>query len=217
MIRAVVFDFDGTMLDTETLWYEAYREASAEHGIELPLSVFAKGIGTYDDGMYQYILERIGNEETLEEIKRKAGERHRALTADLPLREGVADYIKEARNLGLRIGLATSSPLSWVMPFLEKHALREAFDCLATKDDVERVKPDPALYLLAAERLGISPSEAVAFEDSANGAQAAVAAGLRCVIIPNPVTEDLAFGPYDLRIRSMAEIPLQELLTKLMK
>lgn len=215
MIQAVVFDFDGTILDTETVWYEAYREACAERGVELPLSVFAEGIGTYDDGMERYILERVGSEAVLQEIQRQARERHRAKIAGLSLREGVTDYLQEARALGLRIGLATSSPLSWVEPFLEKYALREYFDCLCTMDDVDRVKPDPELYVLAAKRLAVQPAEAVAIEDSANGARAAVSAGLRCVIVPNPVTETLNFGAYDLRISSMADVSLKTLIAKL--
>jgi len=215
MIKAVIFDFDGTILDTESVWYESFREALAEHDVELPLSVFAQGIGTYDDGMFRYIMEKVGSEEVLDGIKKAAVLRHHEKAAALQPREGVVGYLQEARELGLRIGLATSSPLAWVRPFLETHGLAAFFETLCTQDDVERVKPDPALYLLAAERLGVAPEEAVAFEDSANGARAAVAAGVRCVIVPNPLTEALQFERYDVRLRSFEEMPLAQLLDSL--
>lgn len=215
MIRAIVFDFDGTILDTESVWYESFREVLEEHGAELPLEVFAKGIGTYDDGMFRYIAERLGSEAMLEAVKQEAGRRHHAKAQALRPRPGVDAYLKDARRLGLRIGLATSSPRSWVEPFLASHGMLSYFETLCTQDDVERVKPDPALYRLAVERLGVAPAEAAAFEDSANGAKSAVAAGLRCVIVPNPMTESLDFERYDLRIRSMEELSLEALLDRL--
>lgn len=215
MIRAIVFDFDGTMLDTESLWYASFREVLEEHGVDLPFEVFAQGIGTYDDGMFRYIMERVGSEELLEGIKAAAMEKHRVKSSELRPCEGVADYLESAKRMGLRIGLATSSPRSWVTPFLHKHGFAHYFDAICTQDDVSRVKPDPELYVLAAERLQIAPAEAVAFEDSANGAKAAVAAGLRCVVVPNPMTAGLRFERYDLRVPSLADQSLEALLARL--
>jgi putative hydrolase of the HAD superfamily len=215
MIQAVIFDFDGTILDTESVWYESYREALEAQGVELPLSVFAEGIGTYDDGMFRYMRERLGTEEAYQAVKEAAYRLHKAKTLELKPREGVLAYLDEAARLGLRIGLATSSPLSWIDPFLDAHGIRRYFETLCTSDDVEKVKPDPALYRLAAGRLGVEPRNAVAFEDSANGARAAVAAGVRCVVVPNPMTEALLFEKYDLRVAEFTEMPLKELLAKL--
>ena len=89
--------------------------------------------------------------------------------------------------------------------FLEELQIREYFEVIKTREDVEKVKPDPALYRVAIEELGIKPSEAVVFEDSLNGLKAAIAAGLTCVVVPNDVTRNLPFENHHLRIESMRE------------
>lgn len=215
MFQAIVFDFDGTILDTETVWYESYREASARQGADLPFEVFANVIGTSSESMFLYLRERLGSDDAVDAVKQAATALHHGRVDALQPREGVLDYFKEARRLGLRIGLATSSPLHWVQPFLRSFGLLDSFDAICTSDDVEKVKPDPALYRLACERLGVAPERAVAIEDSANGARSAVAAGLRCVIVPNPVTATLAFDRYDLRLSSFEEQTLGGVLRRL--
>jgi putative hydrolase of the HAD superfamily len=215
LIQAVVFDFDGTILDTESLWYASFRDVCARYGVELPLAVFAQGIGTYDERMFQYILERVESEDTLASIKQHAIEQHHQLVQSIQPRNGVKQYLEEARLLKLRIGLATSSPRRWVEPFLASHGLLDYFETLCTADDVTKIKPDPELYTLAAERLGVQPAVSLAFEDSANGARSAAAAGYKVVIVPNPVTEQLIFERYDLRIPSMADLRLTDVLKQL--
>jgi putative hydrolase of the HAD superfamily len=215
MIEAVIFDFDGTILDTETLWYEAFVEVLKGEKVEFPLHIFARGIGTHDEGMFNYILEHVGSVERLESIKQTAYELHRKQAMLLQPREGVVDYLEYAREIGLKIGLATSSPRSWVEPFLTSHQLLHYFETLCTANDVLRIKPDPELYELATARLGIAPGKAIAFEDSLNGAKAAIAAGLKCVIVPNPVTEALPFDQYDLRLNSFTEMSLANVILKI--
>jgi HAD superfamily hydrolase (TIGR01509 family) len=126
----------------------------------------------------------------------------------------VQAYLAEARQMGLKIGMASSSPCRWVIGHLQRLELLEFFDTVRARDDVERVKPDPELFLTVLADLGAEPQEAVAFEDSPNGIQAAKAAGLLCVAVPNPVTRQYSLAQADLRLDSLADLPLQALIEK---
>lgn len=219
MIRAVVFDFDGLIMNTEKVEYRVLQEIYGEHGAELPLDVWQQCIGTHADFFdpIGYLEDQI--EETLDREKFRLDRRERVLSAleneqALP---GVENYLRTAKELGLKIGLASSSSYEWVSGHLRRLGLIDWFDCIRTSDDVVQVKPDPALYQKAAECLGVKPEEAVAFEDSANGATAAKLAGMYCVVVPNEVTASLDFGDIDHRMASMAEMELEALIDFLLK
>jgi len=213
-VRAVIFDFDGLILDTETPEYRSFSELFRMHGTELELEVWGRWVGT-DAGAfnpYDLLDERVGRKLDREQVRASRRESYDALMAAQEVRPGVREYLADARRLGLGVGLASSSSRAWVTGYLERHGLLDAFDCIRTRDDAERVKPDPELYRQALDGLGVSPHEAVAFEDSPNGALAAKRAGMRCVVFPNELTAGLAFGAHDLKLASMADIRLQELL-----
>lgn len=193
-IKALLFDFDGTILDTETTEFRHWQNYYGGHGLELSLPDWQQGIGTaggFDpwaalpEGV-QAERERIGAElhsRMMDELRRQ------------DLRPGVLDVLDQAQTAGLRLALVTSSRLSWVEDWLAHHALLGRFETLCTGDDVRRVKPDPELYALAVRRLGLAPQECLAIEDSLNGATAAVAAGVRAVVVPNEVTASQPFPP----------------------
>ncbi|GIN59799.1 haloacid dehalogenase [Lederbergia ruris] len=217
MIKAVVFDFDGLILDTETAWYECYKEVLAGYEVELPLPIFAQIIGTDDAAFYQYMEEQLQGSEEIEAINAAALTLHKEKMATIVLREGVREFLDEAKELNLRIGLATSSSESWVKPFLEKYDLLKFFETIQTRDQVTKIKPDPELYVKAVEALGVKPEEAIAFEDSLNGSLAAKRAGMNCIIVPNPVTKDLEFQEFDARIESMGGQSLRTLMDDITK
>jgi putative hydrolase of the HAD superfamily len=205
MIKAVVFDFDGLIIDTELALYEAFRKLLKLEANEFPISQYASYIGTDSKALYDFIEEKANGTMTLEEIIKKSSLLHKDNLKDPIARDGVEDYLRQAKNLGMKIGLASSSDREWVTFFLEVLNLIEYFDIIQTKDDVETVKPDPTLYQNVINYFGVDPSEAIAFEDSANGAKAAVAAGLKCVIVPNKITENLPFENIHLRLDSMKD------------
>lgn len=212
MIKAVIFDFDGLIIDTETIWYESFKEVmKQEHMHELSIKDYSTSIGTSDKALYDYLRKAVP------EIKE---ERISELTSSLymekatmpDLRPGVFQYLTAAKESGLKIGLASSSGRDWVEGYLQKHDILGYFDTIVTRDDVEKVKPDPALYIIALENLGISGKEAIAFEDSLHGSNAATAAGIHCIVVPNPVTSHMEFKDYHLRLSSMEEKELSDIL-----
>ncbi|MGV3487388.1 MAG: HAD family hydrolase [Tuberibacillus sp.] len=213
MIKAVIFDFDGLIIDTESFWYKAYRDVLKEYGIELSLEKFSQVIGTENHALYDY-LNTISGGQKLERavIENEVEKRYDVLMTTPVLRDGVIDYLRGAKEKGLRIGLASSSSGAWVERYLKLLGIYDLFETIQTKEMVKNVKPDPELYRLAVNALGVEPEEALAFEDSLNGLKAARAAGLKCVIVPNPVTAHLPFENYHHRLTSMGDLAFHQLL-----
>ncbi|MGC4378071.1 HAD family hydrolase [Fictibacillus sp. Mic-4] len=215
MIKALVFDFDGLIVDTETKIFQAIEEIFEQHNCKLPLELWQTCIGTKDSfDPFDYLEGQIMRSVDRDDLRIKHRTRALELLENEQPLPGVEDYLKAAKELGLKIALASSSTRKWVTEHLTKLNLISYFECIKTADDVENVKPDPALYLEAVKCLGVKPEEAIAFEDSANGSLAAKRAGLYCVVIPNEITKGLAFGDVDHQMESMAEMQLNELIEK---
>jgi HAD superfamily hydrolase (TIGR01509 family) len=213
MIQAIVFDFDGLVLDTETPEFHSFQELFTEHGTELTLEVWGACIGTQGGfDPYGHLETCLGRPVDRNQLRLLRKAKYDAKMQAADVRPGVRSYLQRAKELGLRIGLASSSKRAWVTGYLEQYGLLSYFDVIRTSEDVERVKPDPALYLKALESLGVPPEAAVAFEDSPNGSLAAKRAGMYCVIVPNEVTSQLPFGVHDLRMGSMADQSLDDVL-----
>jgi HAD superfamily hydrolase (TIGR01509 family) len=215
VIKALIFDFDGLILDTETPEYQSWQEIYREHGCDLSLAKWGECIGTanvFDP--YAYLEEQCGRAMDRAAIQEKRRARFKQLMHGQPLLPGVEAYIQDAKRLGLRLGVASSSGHAWVSGHLSRFQIESHFDCLNCADDVERVKPDPALYLKALERLGVRANEAIAIEDSPNGALAATRAGIFCVTVPNTLTQQLSFSAGDLRLTSLSSLPLETLLSQ---
>jgi len=214
MIRGLIFDFDGTILDTEMPAFQAWQEIYEEHGCTLPLSEWAKGLGGSggDFDPCAHLEAQIGRELDRMALRDRRQVRKLELMAAEAILPGVLEYIAAAAVLGLRIAVASSSPRSWVVEHLDRFGLFGYFECLNCADDVERVKPDPALYLRALGQLGLGPEEAIVIEDSPNGVAAARAAGIFCVAVPNALTRELPLDHADLRLASLLDMPLTALI-----
>jgi len=123
-------------------------------------------------------------------------------------------HLDQAKALGLKVGVASSSTAEWVRGHLARLGILERFDCLRCRDEVANAKPEPDLYIAVLECLGVTAAEAIAIEDSPNGVTAAKRAGLRCVAIPNSITAKLDLSDADVLLHSLAEITLADLLRK---
>lgn len=213
MIRALVFDFDGLILETETPSYRSWADIYLAHGHELPLDLWHASIGT-DDGFDPagHLAALVGEGFDLDATQERRDARTTELITALDVMAGVREYVADAKRLGLRLAIASSSPRAWVLGHLARLHLDAEWDAVRTSDDVARTKPAPDLYLAAVEALGVAPREAIAFEDSLNGIAAAKAAGLRCVAVPNALTSGMDLSQADVRLDSLAETPLEELL-----
>ncbi|AVR00206.1 HAD family hydrolase [Oceanobacillus iheyensis] len=213
MIKAVIFDFDGLILDTETAWYDTYKQILKEtYEFDLPLSEFVKGVGGEDTALFHYINEELKGEFQLEGFQEKVDAIHAERIKEAKAREGVEDYLQAASEAGYQIALASSSKREWVTTHLTNLGLISYFDHFVTSDDVENIKPAPDLFLKAIEELAVKPEEAIVFEDSLNGLIAARKANLKTIIVPNPVTEHLPFEDHHLKIGSMKEMSLTEII-----
>jgi HAD superfamily hydrolase (TIGR01509 family) len=215
MIRALVFDFDGLILDTEEPVYRSWLEVYRAHGEELPFERWVQIVGSTTIGFHpqHHLEERLGRSLPKEVLDRRVGRRTELVLAE-KLLPGVAEHLEEARSSGLKLGVASSSTRDWVSGHLARLGILDRFDCLRCRDDVTNVKPEPDLYLAVLNCLGVLATEAIAIEDSPNGVLAAKRAGMRCVAIPNSITARLDLGQADLLLSSLADVTLDELLRK---
>jgi len=214
-VRGVIFDFDGLILDTESPEFTSWRDIFSEHGCVLSLEDWAVCIGTADVfDPCAHLEAQLGRAVDRDALRTERRRRSDALIAAQMPMPGVVERIAEARAIGLKLAVASSSSRSWVEGHLTRLDLARHFHCIRCSDHVEQVKPDPALYRLALQGLGLGPENAIAFEDSPNGILAAKRAGLFCVAVPNDATRELALDAADLRLESLREISLEALVAE---
>ena len=212
MIRALVFDFDGLIIDTETPILDAWGQIHIRAGLTCVRQEALDLIGEVD---HAYDLwKAFGPRADRVALKQE----HRRLVQELMLKQallpGVRDCLDEARRLGLRLGVASNSSRSWLDRHLPRLGLAEYFQAVRCRNDVARGKPEPDVYLAVLSALGVAAVETVAFEDSAAGSLAAKRAGLRCVAVPNNCTRHHDFSHADLRVASLAEVHPGELIER---
>jgi len=216
VIRALILDFDGLIIDSERAVAGAWAELFAGEGFAFPEEIWRSMVGTREnDGVLWAELERLAGRtldtETLDAVRRARGVE---LANELDALPGVMALLDRAREARLQLAVASSSSGWWVCGHLERLGLAERFEVVRTLEDASRSKPFPDVYVETLRALGIAAGEAIAFEDSAPGVEAAKAAGLHVIAVPGSYTEHMDFTLADEVLASLEEVPLDALLSK---
>ena len=214
LLRAVVFDFDGIVLDSETPEYESHRRIYERCGASLSVEEWCDAVGMWnerhDELRFDVLCQRSARAPDREAYD---AERHRIFDELIPASpmRGIRDLLAALDEAEIPAAIASTSPGHWVRPSVERIGLDSLFRAIVTGDEVPRRKPAPDVYLEAARRLGVDPAHAVAIEDSGPGVAAARAAGMRVVAIPHRLTFGHDLGAADLRVAHAGELTVERL------
>ncbi len=217
MLKSLIFDFDGLIVDTETPEVQVWQKIYAEYGLPFPQDEWGRIIGGYGISNFdaaENLLDQLGNTIKLDILRARHRSESDALTLRQPVLPGVVDIIHDAERRGIKLAIASSSPHSWVDPHLSRLGLARHFKSIICADDVApgRTKPNPDLFVKALHDLHSNAGEAIVFEDSPNGVKAAKSAGIFVVAVPNPITSLLKIDGADLTLKSLADFNLQKFL-----
>jgi HAD superfamily hydrolase (TIGR01509 family) len=219
MIQALIFDFDGLILDTETPEFVCWQNIYREHGFDFPHDrwgsiIGGHGLSDFDAAEHLSHLSQ-GRLDSAALRARNHLESYQIIMNQGPL-PGVVDYLQDAKRLGLKLAIASSSPHSWVDEHAKRIGVFDYFDHVIAAEDVGlgRTKPNPDLFLTALSRLRVPKEAAIVFEDSPNGVKAANRAGIFVVAVPNSVTGMLSLNGANLILTTLSELSLSELLDK---
>ncbi|TAK20696.1 MAG: HAD family hydrolase [Chloroflexota bacterium] len=217
MIRALIFDFDGLIVDTEEPTFVCWQETFREHGHELPLAQYSDRLGRPPGSRdpLVWLQAKVSYQLDRDAILARYRARHREWIDRTEPRPGVLAWVDSARERGLGLAIASSSPRSWVVGELERLRISDRFDHIRCRDDVAEGKPSPDVYLSALSALDVAAGAALAIEDSPHGITAARSAGIRCLAVPNGITATLDTSHADYRLDSFTDAALDDILTRL--
>ncbi|MGN1144863.1 MAG: HAD family hydrolase [Acetatifactor sp.] len=191
-MKAVIFDMDGVLFDTERLCMESWCVLAKEQGIPDMEIVFPKCIGRNAADTEEIVTDYYGEGFDYDTFRKKASDWFWQYIKNngLPIKTGVKEILAYLKQEGYVVGLASSTRYSSVVNHLEEAGIKDYFSVIVTGDMVEHSKPKPDIYLLACEKLGVEPAKAYAVEDSYNGIRSAHAAGMKPVMVPDLLEPD---------------------------
>lgn len=183
MLKAVLFDLDGVIVDSEPLHFEADMLTMRDYGVEISEEVLISYVGTSGPEMWAELIVQYGIPDTLPGIIARQLRHKKGLLAKAKLTaiEGIPELLRNIKGAGMRIALASSSSRFFIESVIENLGIAGYFEVVASGEEVARSKPAPDVFLRAAELLQIHPEDCVVIEDSANGVNAAKAAGMRAI------------------------------------
>lgn len=195
MIEAAIFDMDGLMVDTESLYTQAMTEVARKRGREFPLSLKQDLMGRQGVESMAIFKERLGLSEAPLELLEERGKIFGELlnSAEIEPMPGLLKLLNVLRGEEIKRAIASSSKRCWIEEIVSRFGITNEFEIIVSGDDVGHGKPDPEIYLLAAKKMALSPSACLVFEDTPVGVMAAKKAGMRCIACPNRFTRGLDF------------------------
>lgn len=204
---ALIFDFDGTMVDSEWPIFEMVSKVYRAHDVVLDMADWVDKLGRSDHRPWidelTDLLGRVPDPAVIERFEDES----RSRRLEMPLMTGVVELMDAAEQSEVPMAVASSSSSSWVDSHLDRLVLAHRFLAVRTRDHVDRTKPDPDLFLAAAAALDVDPVRSLVVEDSRHGCRAAKLAGMTCVVVPNRITRTDLPADADLIIDSLADFP----------
>ncbi len=219
-VEAIIFDLDGTIVDTETPDFQAWQAIYRAHGLELNVELWKERAGkvVYEGApeIFDPVahFEQITGTRLAPTVSRQQYERYIELCKQQPILPGVMDILQQARLNHIKLAIASNSDRAWVDYWLAQYDLRRYFQCVSTRDDVTNPKPAPDVYLNAVHCLQVPVERCIAIEDSSIGIEAANAAGIRCIVVPNWLTDRLDRPDSALTLKSLADIDFATLMAR---
>lgn len=211
MTKAIIFDFDGLIVDTETVWYSIYKDYfQSVHDYHLSLEEFTICVGSDSKVLFQQIEGKLNTTIDIDQFYEQGRPLFIERSNHLPIMEGVEELILQAKDLGLKVALATSSQKERPLYHLDRLGILRHFDAITTSSEIKNRKPAPDLFLKSIEKLDIEPHEAIIFEDSNNGLIAGITAQIPVIVVPNSITRHSNFDGYYDKLDSVAHFNLKE-------
>ena len=215
MLKAVIMDFDGLIIDTEVVWHRIYVDwFNKNKNYDLSIEEFLTCVGSSSENLFRYFEERYNWTIDRKQFFKDTQSQFIKQCETLPAKEGVITFIQSVKNAGLKLSLATSATRLKSVSQLTRLNLLDDFDLIVTSEDVKRIKPYPDLFLKTIEKLGVKKDEAIIIEDSLNGLIAGQNAGINVLLIPNEVTKHSCFENYFGKEDSLKKVNIKEVMDK---
>lgn len=215
MIKGIIFDMDGVIIDSEIIHYEVFRDVSRKHGIESSFEDYNKYVGSTDEAIYSAFKEKYNLKEDLDYLIKEHQDRFMEILdmkKDIQPIKGVKELIIEFHNRGYKLALASSAPYMNIDKVLDLFNIETYFDIRISGEDLEQGKPHPGIFLNAAKFLKLNPKECLVIEDSKNGVLAAKRAGMKCLGYRNENSGEQDISKADLIIDDFSTLDISSII-----
>ncbi|MCP3682468.1 MAG: HAD family phosphatase [bacterium] len=211
MIKAIMFDMDGLLVNSEPIHHKAWEFIFNQEGLELSEEDYPKFIGGSNESVAEYLIEHSETERSVEELCKVKKEKYLSLLNNITLMQGAKELLDNAKKENIKLLLTTSTKKDEALAVLGSAGLKDCFDDIVFGDEVEKVKPNPDIYLAAIKKSGFPTENCIAIEDSGAGVAAATSAGLKCIAVPTSLTKIQDFSKATIIIDSLKDINIEKI------